>query len=337
MYTFNAETTKNELVSWLRDWFSENGPDCKAVIGISGGKDSSVCAALCAEALGKERVLGVLMPNGVQSDIADSRKLVSHLGIKSVTVDISYAYDAVLSGLFGEDVVPSEQTRINLPPRIRMTTLYAVSQSVNGRVINTCNLSEEYVGYSTRWGDSVGDVSPLANLTVQEVKAIGHALGLPPELVEKTPSDGLCGKSDEDKLGFPYEALDRYIRTGFCEEPYKKLIDSKHMKNLFKLRPIPSFFPGLEQHDVITPEEPYEREYTDKSQFVYAVTAVTEQPEFIDNYGEQALPNYNTLDVYRNEDDAHRERDRLEAEDERLAEEADTDRTQFFVEAWKVL
>ena len=337
MYTFNAETTKNELVSWLRDWFDENGPGCTAVIGISGGKDSSVCAALCAEALGKDRVLGVLMPNGVQSDIEDSRKLVSHLGIKSVTVDISYAYDAVLSELFGEDIVPSEQTRINLPPRLRMTTLYAVSQSVNGRVINTCNLSEEYVGYSTRWGDSVGDVSPLANLTVQEVKAIGHTLGLPEELVEKTPSDGLCGKSDEDKLGFPYEALDRYIRTGECAEPYKKLIDAKHTKNLFKLRPIPSFFPGLEQHDVITPEEPYEREYTDKSQFVYAVTAVTEQPEFVDNYGEQALPNYYMLGIYRNEDDAHTERDRLEAEDKKISDECDTDRTRFYVEGYKVL
>ncbi len=250
MYAFNAETTKNELVSWLRDWFEENGPDCKAVIGISGGKDSSVCAALCAEALGKDRVLGVLMPNGVQNDIEDSRKLVSHLDIKSVTVNISFPVSAILAGLFDEEIVPSRQTTVNLPPRIRMATLYAVSQSVNGRVINTCNLSEDYVGYSTRWGDSVGDVSPLANLTVHEVKAIGHALGLPEELVEKTPSDGLCGKTDEDNLGFTYEALDRYIRTGECAEPYKKLIDAKHMKNLFKLRPIPSFFPGLEQHDV---------------------------------------------------------------------------------------
>ena len=321
MYAFNAETTKNELVSWLRDWFEENGPDCKAVIGISGGKDSSVCAALCAEALGKDRVFGVLMPNGVQNDIEDSRKLVSHLGIDSFTIDISYAYDAIMTGMFSDYLIPSEQTRINLPPRIRMTTLYAVSQSVNGRVINTCNLSEEYVGYSTRWGDSVGDVSPLANLTVAEVKAIGHALWLPPELVEKTPSDGLCGKSDEDKLGFPYEALDKYIRTGECEEPYKKLIDAKHMKNLFKLRPIPSFHP----------------DHIDKSQFVYAVTAVTEQPEFVDNYGEQALPNHYTMSVYRNEDDAHTERDRLEAEDEKTRGECDTDITQFFVEAYKVL
>ena len=251
MYTFNAETTKNELVSWLRDWFEENGPDCTAVIGISGGKDSSVCAALCAEALGRDRVLGVLMPNGVQNDIDDSRKLVSHLGIDFITINIHAPVEYILRSMCDADLASiSNQTVVNLPPRIRMATLYAVSQSVNGRVINTCNLSEEYVGYSTRWGDSVGDVSPLANLTVQEVKAIGRALGLPEELVEKTPSDGLCGKTDEDNLGFTYETLDRYIRTGECAEPYKKLIDAKHMKNLFKLRPIPSFFPGLEQHDV---------------------------------------------------------------------------------------
>lgn len=250
---FNAEKTKNELIAWLRDWFSENGPDCKAVIGISGGKDSSVCAALCVEALGKDRVLGVLMPNGFQKDIEDSRKLVESLDIKSVTIDISYAASATLAGLYDEGIEPSAQTRINLPPRIRMATLYAVSQSVNGRVINTCNLSEDYVGYSTRWGDSVGDVSPLANLTVGEVKAIGHALDLPAELVEKTPSDGLCGKTDEDNLGFTYETLDRYIRTGECpNESAREKIDRLHEKNLFKLRPIPVFWPGLEQHDIIS-------------------------------------------------------------------------------------
>ena len=250
MYAFNAETTKNELVSWLRDWFEENGPGCNAVVGISGGKDSSVCAALCVEAIGRERVFGVLMPNGFQKDLDDSMTLANHLRIRSMIVNIKGAVDAV-SETVAEHVSLSSQTVINLPPRIRMATLYAVSQSVNGRVINTCNLSEDYVGYSTRWGDSVGDVSPLANLTVGEVKAIGHALGLPKELVEKTPSDGLCGKTDEDNLGFSYETLDRYIRTGVCEDfRAKEKIDALHMKNLFKLRPIPAFFPGLERHDI---------------------------------------------------------------------------------------
>lgn len=253
MITFQAETIKNELISWLRDWFEENGPGCTAVVGISGGKDSSVCAALCVEALGKDRVLGVLMPNGVQNDIDDSRKLVSHLGIDFITINIHEPVENILRSMCDADLASlSNQTVVNLPPRIRMATLYAVSQSVNGRVINTCNLSEDYVGYSTRWGDSVGDVSPLANLTVAEVKAIGRALGLPEELVEKTPSDGLCGKTDEDNLGFTYETLDRYIRTGECPDAEaKEKIDRLHEKNLFKLRPIPSFFPSLEQHDVI--------------------------------------------------------------------------------------
>lgn len=246
--SLNAERTKAELVEWLRAWFDENGPDCNAVVGISGGKDSSVCAALCVEALGKDRVLGVLMPNGEQADIGDSLKLVSHLGIDSVTINIHDPVESILESMCNEDIaVLSKQTVINLPPRIRMATLYAVSQSVNGRVINTCNYSEEFVGYSTRWGDSVGDVAPIRELTVGEVKAIGHALGLPYELVEKTPSDGLCGKSDEDNLGFTYDALDRFIRKGECEERYKTLINRAHRKNLFKLRPIPSFDPKGEQ------------------------------------------------------------------------------------------
>ena len=211
MSKFNAKKVKNELVEWIRDWFEKNSPGCNAVIGISGGKDSSVVAALCVEALGKDRVFGVLMPNGIQKDIDKSFELVKHLGIKSVTVDIHEACRAVLGGIYAEmyyddkDFVTSEQTRVNLPPRIRMATLYAVSQSINGRVSNNCNLSEDWVGYSTRWGDSVGDFSPLSYLTVTEVKAIGYELGLPKDLIEKVPSDGLCGKTDEDNLGFTYD------------------------------------------------------------------------------------------------------------------------------------
>ena len=138
----------------------------------------------------------------------------------------------------------SRQTTVNLPPRIRMSTLYAVSQSVNGRVANTCNYSEDYVGYSTRYGDMAGDFSPLGKLTVQEVKAIGKYLGLPENLVEKVPSDGLTSKTDEDNLGFTYTALDRYIREGVCEdEQTKARIDRLHNINLFKLQPMPTFEP----------------------------------------------------------------------------------------------
>ena len=236
---FNAEKIKNECVQWIRDFFEENGKGCNAVVGISGGKDSSIVAALCVEALGKDRVIGVLMPNGEQADIDKAQLLVDTLGIKHYIINIKDAYEGVIRQLPFE---PTAQTVQNLPPRIRMATLYAVSQSHNGRVANTCNLSEDWVGYSTRWGDSVGDFSPLANFTVTEVKAIGRALGLPERLVEKPPSDGLCGKTDEDNLGFTYAALDLYIREGIEPDPETKaLIDRKHKMNLFKLKMMPAF------------------------------------------------------------------------------------------------
>ena len=241
---FDAVKTKNDIVKWIQDWFKVNGPGCNAIVGISGGKDSSVVAALCAEALGTERVIGVLMPNHTQEDINYSHLLCDYLGIKNYTIDVGIAIDDLLHEI--ECKIPenkiSNQTAENLPPRIRMATLYAVSQSVNGRVANTCNLSENYVGYSTRYGDNAGDFSPLENLTVGEVKAIGRELGLPVELIEQIPSDGLCGKTDEDKLGFTYEVLDRYIRTGLIDDKVtKERIDDMHKRNLFKMQLIPSF------------------------------------------------------------------------------------------------
>ena len=245
---FCARKTKEALIVWIRAWFEKNGRDCNAVIGISGGKDSSVCAALCVQALGKDRVIGVLMPNGTQSDIADSRQLVEYLGIRSVTVNIAGAVDAIHTQLRTARIAATAQTEINLPPRIRMSVLYAVSQSMNGRVINTCNLSEDWVGYATRYGDSAGDVSLLGKLTVQEVKALGREMGLPENLVEKTPSDGLCGSTDEQKLGFTYAVLDRYIREGYCEDSViREKIDELHHANRFKLELMPVFESGLEE------------------------------------------------------------------------------------------
>ena len=242
---FNAEKVKNECVEWIRDFFEQNGKGCNAVIGISGGKDSSIAAALCAEALGRDRVIGVLMPKGVQPDIDMGYLLVNHLGIRHYEIDIKAAFEGIIENM-PKDIDITAQTLQNIPPRLRMTTLYAVSQSCNGRVCNTCNLSEDYVGYSTRYGDSVGDFSPLSHLTVTEVKEIGHLLGLPRELVEKTPTDGLCGKTDEENLGFTYAELDRYIRTGEIEDKDKKaIIDKKHKMNLFKLELMPSFDPKI--------------------------------------------------------------------------------------------
>ena len=240
---FNAEKVKNECVQWIRDFFEKNGKDCNAVVGISGGKDSSVVAALCVEALGRDRVIGVLMPCGEQHDIDMAKLLVDTLGIKHYIVNIKDAVQGVINSVPFE---LSEQSMINLPPRIRMSTLYAVSQSNNGRVANTCNLSEDWVGYSTRYGDSVGDFSPCSNLTVREMKEIGRLCGLPDVLIDKVPSDGLCGKTDEDNLGFTYAELDRYIREGVIDNPESKAkIDRLHKINLFKLQLMPSFKPEL--------------------------------------------------------------------------------------------
>lgn len=243
---FNAEKVKNECIQWIRDFFENNGKDCNAVVGISGGKDSSIAAALCVEALGKDRVIGVLMPKGEQHDIDMAYMLVNHLGIKHYEVNIKDAVEGLIGSL-PDELELTSQTLQNIPPRVRMTTLYALSQSVNGRVCNTCNLSEDWVGYSTRYGDSVGDFSPLSHLTVTEVKQIGHLLGLPGELVEKTPIDGLCGKTDEENLGFTYAELDVYIRTGKIDDKAKKdIIDRKHKANLFKLELMPAFKPDIE-------------------------------------------------------------------------------------------
>ena len=238
---FDAQKTTQECVEWIRDFFEKNGRGCNAIVGISGGKDSSVTAALCVEALGKDRVVGVLMPCGEQSDIDMAYALVNHLDIKHYEINIQAAVHGVLEQL---DVLPevTVQTRTNLPARIRMSVLYAVGQSMNGRVANTCNLSEDYVGYSTRYGDAAGDFSPLCQLTVGEVKAIGRYLGLPEFLVEKPPIDGLSGKTDEDNLGFTYAVLDRYIRTGeIDDESVKARIDRLHELNEFKMHMMPGF------------------------------------------------------------------------------------------------
>lgn len=234
---FDAEKVKNDIICWIREWFEMNGPGCNAIVAVSGGKDSSVVAALCVEALGKDRVIGVLLPNGEQFDIDVSLALVKHLGIKHFELNIKDCFDGLMGELRSCLPEVKAQTVTNLPPRLRMAATYAVSQSMNGRVANTCNLSEDWVGYATRYGDGAGDFSPLSRLTVQEVKAVGRELGLPSMFVDKTPIDGLQPKTDEENLGFTYAVLDRYIRTGqIDDEETKDRIDRLHAANQFKLR-----------------------------------------------------------------------------------------------------
>lgn len=245
---FKAKKVKNEIVDWLREWEECNGKGCNFIVGISGGKDSSVVAALLVEAFGKDRVIGVKMPCGEQSDIEYSDMLISHLGIKSYTMNIYDAVNGVIQQ-FSPEISVSSQTITNLPTRVRMATLYAISQSLNGRVANTCNLSETLLSWETRWGDAVGDFSPIADLTVEEVKAIGYELGLPNELIEKVPSDGLCGHTDEDALGYKYSVVDRYIRTGEIDDKEtKKKIDDRVEKYRFKRMPIPYYKTNLKRY-----------------------------------------------------------------------------------------
>lgn len=246
-YEFDAAKTKNEIVEWIRNYFRKNGPDCNAVIGISGGKDSNIVAALCCEALGNGRVIGVLMPQGTQSDIDVARELVAYLGIQSHEINIAETVNALLANGRAAGLCDSKQARVNLPARIRMATLFMVSQSRNGRVANTCNASENFVGWQTVGGDGFGQFSPLSKLTVTEVKAVGRELGLPEKFIEKAPADGLTGKTDEDNFGFTYDFLDKYIRTGEFggDTATAAKIDRMHEANLFKDLPMPTYDPTL--------------------------------------------------------------------------------------------
>lgn len=240
---------KDKCVEWVRNWFEKNGPGCSAVLGMSGGKDSTIAAAVCAEALGKDRVIGIAMPAEGQS-LNEADLICKHIGIRYLCLPIG-KIEAECDALseYMPDGAFSIQTLQNIPPRIRMTVLYAAAQTLNGMVANTCNFSEDYIGYATLYGDAAGSFSPFGRLCVREVLGIGHALGLPDKWVEKIPDDGLpASKPDEEKFGFSYATLDRYIREGLCEDQeIKEKIDRMHRRNLFKteILHIPSFDPGI--------------------------------------------------------------------------------------------
>lgn len=229
---------KDRLIKWIKKWFDENGPESPAIIGISGGKDSTIAAALCVEALGKDRVIGVLMPNGIQKDIDDSFEVVKYLDIDYFAINIGNTVKE-LTNAISFFVEPTEQTEINIPPRIRMTTLYAIAQSINGRVVNTTNLCEATVGYFTKWGDSCGDISLFRYLTVSEVIKIGRELGLPDYFIKKSPADGLTERTDEENLGVTYQNIEDYIDglLDLCSDIYKKIEaiekNNKHKRNSY--------------------------------------------------------------------------------------------------------
>lgn len=251
-YTFNAEQVANDLVQWVRDWFAQNGPSAKVVVGMSGGKDSTVAAAILSKALGTDRVIGVSMPDGSQG-LNEAPEICEWLGIKMLVVNIGSTTAALNKALETDGGIEvSTQSAQNIPPRVRMTTLYAIAQTMKAFVVNTCNLSEDYIGYATKFGDGAGDFSLFANLTVTEVLAVGDYLGVPYQWVHKTPDDGLPHSSpDEVKIGFTYAELDRYIREGIVPEGFVHdneeeglkvtKIDNMHKWNLHKVKPMPSF------------------------------------------------------------------------------------------------
>ncbi len=243
MYNFDAKQTAEKLVKWLKDYFDNNGQPINAVVGCSGGKDSTVVLAALTKAIGPDRIYAILMPNGEQADIDDSYKICEYLGLKPHVCNIQDAYNGVVGSVSGE-FEPTGQMKINLAPVLRMTTLKAISQCVNGRFTCNGNASEAYIGWFTIDGDDRGSVKPLINMTVTEVIQVGEALGLPDWMIHKTPTDGLCGQTDEDKFGFTYEVLDKYIRTGEIDDlEIKAKIDDMHKRNAFKLKPMPSFEP----------------------------------------------------------------------------------------------
>ena len=245
-YSFDAKKTKDEIVTWIRNYFRKNGSDCNAVIGMSGGKDSTIVAALCCEALGKDRVFGVIMPNNAMKDSDIAAEICEYLDIDYMDINIGEAYDSLTNELAANDIKLSSNAATNLPARLRMSTLFMVAQSVNGRVANTCNFSEDYIGWATLFGDGAGQFIPLGKLTVTEVKQIGYELGLPKKFIEKIPADGLTDKSDEDNFGFTYQFLDRYIRTGDFgnDTATAARIDKMHDANTFKLLPMPMYNPN---------------------------------------------------------------------------------------------
>lgn len=249
-YVFNTEEVTNNLVNWIKNYFNNIvNKECKAVIGISGGKDSAVAAAACVNAIGKERVLGIYLPKDHLRNTDDDYmcKLIYHLDIEHNSYCIKDIIDMMCLNISNitksfNGHIDLESVNINTPARIRMAILYGIANAIHGRVVNTCNASEDYIGYSTKFGDTAGDFSPLCNLTATEVKQVGLCLGLPEELVNRPPEDGLCGKTDEDYFGFTYEVLDKYIRTGECEdEEVKKKINLMRIRGYHKIVAMPSF------------------------------------------------------------------------------------------------
>lgn len=243
---FDTQCVMQACINWIKDYFTTTNGSI-AIVGISGGKDSTVTAAILSKALGNDSVIGILMPNGIQKDIEYSYKVCKELGIKSRILNVNPMYDYLLKEVQSFNEIDVRFVS-NTPARLRMVTLYAIASNIKGaRVVNTCNLSESVVGWETYGGDGFGDFSPIGLLTKTEVCSIGHALDLSSDLVDKIPDDGMCGMSDEDKFGFTYNELDMMIRhEGYQAANFEKICKmnkNSHFKH--EQIKLPTFDPYL--------------------------------------------------------------------------------------------
>lgn len=253
MKKFNAEEQVKRVIDWAKDFLKDTG-DKPIVIGISGGKDSTITAAALCKVVGPDRILGVRLPHGVQKDIDISRMVCANLGIDSIEVNIAGMYNYMLHEITQSDKRFStgkynDVVTSNAPCRCRTVVLYTIANQFHGRVVNTCNLSESFVGYDTKFGDQCGDFNLFQDYTATEVKEIGYVLGVNPNFIEKIPDDGMCGQYDEERWGFTYLYLDSWIRGGGkIETETDAKIVSMHQKALHKIKavtlPHPKYYPA---------------------------------------------------------------------------------------------
>ena len=236
----------NNAILWIRNYVKNAGAK-GVVLGLSGGKDSAVVLAMAVKALGKENVITVSMPcHSQNADYDDAKAAAERYGVKFITADLTRAYDEfenAIHSVIGETGIEelSGEAKVNAKPRLRMTCLYAIAQSLGYLVIGTGNLCEAMVGYTTKWGDSASDFNPLANFTVREVFRIGDFLGVPEQILKRAPSDGLGGQTDEEKLGVTYAQIEEMIETGNTEERAKEIILRKYNSSRHKRSLVPTY------------------------------------------------------------------------------------------------
>lgn len=237
--SFDAKTESIRVINFIRDYMDKNGPNSPIVIGVSGGKDSAAAAAASVAAVGTNRVIGVMLPNGIQSDLGDAIGCCNFLKIPHMEINIGplvkETYNAMRYSRFKDLHEINSVVKTNHPARLRMSVLYMIANQIGGRVCNTCNMSETYVGYDTKWGDQCGDFSPFQNYTASEVIEIGIALGVPEKAMCKAPADGMCGQTDEERWGFTYVMLDKYLRGGELNKEAVTQIEKMHRMAMHKL------------------------------------------------------------------------------------------------------